>query len=156
MCKTKVVHYDYLPTLVDLAGGSASSLGRIDGVSLKPLLQGRDPGPALTDRALYFHYPHYRTSLPSSAIVYDGWKCLHFYETPGLKLLFDLERDLAEKRTAGQVRTTLRQADPVSEEHRRAHSRLQSRLRPRCIREVVQGRGSQRHEVARRVAVGGE
>ncbi len=96
VCKTNVVHYDYLPTFVELAGGAVSKLGAIDGVSLKSLIRGGKVSEILSNRALYFHYPHYRTSVPHSAVVAQKWKCMHFYETPDKALLFDLESDLGE------------------------------------------------------------
>jgi len=104
-----VVHYDLLPTFVDLAGGQAGQLVDVDGKSLRPLFDRslvdmsaiRDAAlpDEFRDRALYFHYPHYRSSVPGSAIVAGRWKVVHLYEQPDVPLLFDLEEDLGETRS---------------------------------------------------------
>jgi arylsulfatase A-like enzyme len=96
-CDTNVVGYDFLPTFLDLAGGDPAALKNIDGTSLKPLLLGKEATETLKNRALYFHYPHYRTSAPHSAMIRGEWKVLHFYDTPDEQLLFRLSTDLAEK-----------------------------------------------------------
>jgi arylsulfatase A-like enzyme len=111
---TNVVHYDYLPTFVDLAGGDLDELQNLDGVSLKPLLEGQDV-PELETRNLYFHYPHYRTSLPASAMISGQWKVMHFYEEPDLPILFNLEADLGE-------------TDNVADEHPVVHQQLYSQM----------------------------
>ena len=115
VCHTNVVHYDYLPTFVDLAGGNADRLEHLDGVSLEPLLLGRKPPPELEQRNLYFHYPHYRTSLPASAMISGQWKVMHFYEEPDLPILFNLEADLGE-------------TDNVAGEHPEIHRKLYDQL----------------------------
>ncbi len=96
LCTKNVVNYDFLPTFIDLAGGDIKKTGIIDGISLKPIIIGEKLKKNFDDRNLYFHYPHYRTSVPHSAIVSGKWKCLHFYENPELKLLFDLSSDVGE------------------------------------------------------------
>lgn len=78
-----VVNYDFLPTFVDWAGGDPDRLENIDGVSLAPYMAGKQPTDDFLNRSLYFHYPHYRSSMPHSAIVQGNYKLLHFYEMPG-------------------------------------------------------------------------
>ncbi|MEM7009901.1 MAG: sulfatase [Verrucomicrobiota bacterium] len=91
-----VVNYDFLPTFVDWAGGDPSSLEDIDGVSLANYLRGEETDESFKNRYLYFHYPHYRTTMPHSAIVSGRRKVIHFYEKPDLPMLFGLSDDEAE------------------------------------------------------------
>jgi arylsulfatase A-like enzyme len=93
-----VVNYDLLPTFVDWAGGNPEELKDIDGVSLADYMAGEEPDEAFLNRHLYFHYPHYRTSVPHSAIVSGSSKVLHFYEFPDIPMLFDLAGDIGEVR----------------------------------------------------------
>ncbi|MEM0964897.1 MAG: sulfatase-like hydrolase/transferase [Verrucomicrobiota bacterium] len=99
-----VVTYDLLPTFYDWAGGDPQDLANIDGVSLEGLLEGETPWDAFLDRSLYFHYPHYRSSMPMSAIVKGKYKLAHSWdgtirtdismENPNM--LFDLSKDPGE------------------------------------------------------------
>ena len=91
-----VVNYDFLPTFVDWAGGDPEALKDIDGVSLKAYMEGKKPDEAFLSRYLYFHYPHYRESVPHSAIVSGSYKVMHFYERPDMPMLFDLSKDPGE------------------------------------------------------------
>ena len=91
-----VVNYDFLPTFLDWAGGDPNTLNNIDGVSLASYMAGEQPTNAFLHRNLYFHYPHYRSSMPHSAVVSGMHKLLHFYERPDLPMLFDLTSDLGE------------------------------------------------------------
>lgn len=102
--KGNVVNYDFLPTFVEWAGGDPATLRNIDGVSLAPYLRGRSPDEAFLNRRLYFHYPHYRTSMPHSAVISGSRKLLHFYERPDIPLLFDLSKDPGETRNLAQAR----------------------------------------------------
>ena len=110
-----VVNYDFLPTFVDWAGGSPQDLRDIDGVSLAPYMKGKQPGEAFLNRNLYFHYPHYRSSMPHSAVVSGSWKVLHFYERPDVPMLFDLSQD------AGEVRN-------IAPSHPGIHQRLHAEM----------------------------
>lgn len=91
-----VVNYDFLPTFYEWAGGDPGQLQDIDGVSLAKYVAGEQPSDAFLNRSLYFHYPHYRTSMPHSAIVQGRYKLLHFYERPEIPILFDLSKDQGE------------------------------------------------------------
>ena len=115
--KGNVVNYDFLPTFVDWAGGDPSSLRNIDGVSLTPYLAGEQPTDAFLMRNLYFHYPHYRTTMPHSAVVSGTRKLLHFYEQPHTPMLFDLAQDIGEVHNIAH-------AHP--EEHRRLYDEMMS------------------------------
>jgi arylsulfatase A-like enzyme len=87
--ETYIVNYDFLPTFVEWAGGDPSALDDIDGKSLAGLLRGEKPASDLENRNLYFHYPHYRTTMPHSTMISAGrWKVIHFYEAPDIPMLF--------------------------------------------------------------------
>lgn len=74
-----VIHTDFYPTLLDLAGIPLKPKQHIDGISLKPILQGKEIN---IDRPLYWHYPHYgnQGGEPSSIIQQNGWKLIHYWE----------------------------------------------------------------------------
>ncbi|MEM7673963.1 MAG: sulfatase-like hydrolase/transferase, partial [Verrucomicrobiota bacterium] len=74
-----VVTYDLLPTFYEWAGGVESDLIDMDGRSLKSLLEG-SPLPEFVNRSIYFHFPHYRKSLPMSAVVKGKYKLVHSYD----------------------------------------------------------------------------
>ena len=91
-----VVNYDFLPTFVDWAGGNAHELKNIDGVSLAGYMTGKTPDDEFLNRNIFFHYPHYRETMPHSAVVSGNRKLLHFYERPDVPMLFDLSKDIGE------------------------------------------------------------
>ena len=84
---------DFYPTLLDLADISLKPKQHIDGVSLKPLLEGR----SLESRPLFWHYPHYgnQGGSPSSVVREGQWKLIHYYED-GHQELYNLEVDPGE------------------------------------------------------------
>ena len=91
-----VVNYDFLPTFVDWAGGDPEDLQNIDGVSLAGYMSGTEPDESFLGRNLYFHYPHYRRSVPHSAMISGDRKIIHFYGRPDIPMLFDLSADMGE------------------------------------------------------------
>lgn len=97
-----VVNYDFLPTFVEWAGGDPTKLEDIDGISLAGLMEGEAPDQNFLNRSLYFHYPHYRNSVPHSTIIKGNYKVMYFYATPVLQpdenpiMLFDLASDPGE------------------------------------------------------------
>jgi len=91
-----VVNYDFLPTFVDWAGGDPEELQDIDGVSLAGYMAGEEPSEAFLNRNLYFHYPHYRSSVPHSAMISGAFKVIHFYGRPEIPMLFDVSVDIGE------------------------------------------------------------
>ncbi len=102
VCNDNVINYDFLPTFVEWAGGDPSKLKNIDGVSLAGLMRGEKTERTFRERFLYFHYPHYRTSMPHSAIVSGKMKVIHFYERPDIPMLFDLQDEREVKNIAVQ------------------------------------------------------
>ena len=105
-CDVNVVLYDLLPTFFALAGGNASELRDIDGVSIAELLHGQAPG-ALASRPLYFHYPHHRNTAMHSAIILGDDKLCRFYEQPDRNYLYDLKQDRGESRNVAADRPNI-------------------------------------------------
>ncbi|MFC1652216.1 sulfatase-like hydrolase/transferase [Planctomycetota bacterium] len=91
-----VINYDFLPTFVDWAGGDSKQLQNIDGVSLAEYMAGKKPDESFLNRNLYFHYPHYRSGVPHSAMISGPLKVIHFYAEPDVPMLFDVSKDMGE------------------------------------------------------------
>jgi arylsulfatase A len=88
-----VISNDLYPTFLAMAGLPLRPEQHLDGLSLAPLLAGGDTLPRDT---LYWHYPHYQTLPPHSAIRHGDWKLVKHYED-GRVELFDLAKDPGEK-----------------------------------------------------------
>ena len=88
---TPVCSIDYVPTLLDATGTPSP---KTDGVSLLPLLTNTGK---LTDRPLFWHYPHYgnQGGAPGAAIRHGDWKLIEWFE--GRTELFNLASDVSEK-----------------------------------------------------------
>lgn len=86
---------DFYPTILDLLALPLQPDHHQDGISLLPLLEGRQ----LDQRPLIWHYPHYgnQGGDPSSVIRQDEWKLIHYYED-GHEELYNLNKDLSETR----------------------------------------------------------
>ena len=103
---------DFYPTLLDLADGALKPEQHIDGISLKPLLEGKDLN---INRPLFWHYPHYgnQGGEPSSSIQLDGWKLIHYWED-GRKELFKLPS--LENDDLNVIKTNAKLAHKMSED----------------------------------------
>jgi len=97
VCDTPVISTDFFPTLLELVGAVAdASRSAVDGVSIVPLLQGRE---GWARNELFWHYPHYWNGgnvSPYSIARVGDWKLIRFYET-GREELYDLRNDPGEK-----------------------------------------------------------
>jgi len=82
------INTDFYPTLLDLASLPLKPKEHIDGISLKPILEGKKLD---VNRPLYWHYPHYgnQGGEPASMIQKAGWKLIHYWED-GREELFRL------------------------------------------------------------------
>jgi arylsulfatase A-like enzyme len=89
-----VTSIDYLPTLVEIAGGTVPN--RIDGVSFTNILRR---GIAAKDRPLFWHYPHYspQGGEPSGAVRLGDWKLIEFFDGSRCEL-YNLKDDIGEQR----------------------------------------------------------
>ncbi|WP_417392929.1 sulfatase [Gimesia sp.] len=90
-----VITTDFYPTILDLAELPLKPKQHRDGVSLKPVLRGKE---SLKRDALYWHYPHYSNQggIPGGAIRIGDWKLIERYED-GQVHLYHLKDDLGEK-----------------------------------------------------------
>jgi arylsulfatase A-like enzyme len=88
---------DFYPTLLELAGVACPAAQVVDGMSLAPLLNGESV-PAIEDRDLFWHYPHYgnQGGEPSSIIRRGDWKLIHYWED-GRDELYNLQSDPGEQ-----------------------------------------------------------
>ncbi len=104
LSETYVANFDFLPTFVEWAGGDTDTLREVDGKSLAGILRGEAPAWDLANRNLFFHYPHYRTSMPMTTMISAGkWKVMHFFERPDIPMLFDLENDIGEVKNVARM-----------------------------------------------------
>lgn len=89
-----VIGSDFYPTILDLVGADTRPNQHVDGVSLKPLLEGN----TLAERPLFWHYPHYgnQGGEPSSIIQENGWKLIHYWEDDRNEL-YNLRLDINEQ-----------------------------------------------------------
>ena len=98
VCSEPIVSTDLYPTILDVLGVTAADAGcgELDGVSLRPVLENPDSG--LDRDTLCFHYPHYYFNTgPVSAIRYEDWKLLEYYEDAHIEL-YNINDDLGESK----------------------------------------------------------
>lgn len=92
-----VAGYDILPTVYDLAGGTASLPAEIDGGSFKPLLDGGGKGTVRRNLpGLVFHRPLTAPQNRMSALRIGDLKLVVKW-TNNAKELYDLSRDIGEQ-----------------------------------------------------------
>ena len=84
---------DLYPTILDMAGLPLQPQQHVDGISLLPVLKGH----TLTDRPIFWHYPHYgnQGGTPASSLRYGKWKLIEFFEDMHTEL-YDLDEDPSE------------------------------------------------------------
>ncbi len=95
-CDTPTVGIDFFPTWLDLMGIKKPEGLVLDGVSIRPLIEGKKTA----DRPIYFHFPHYTHATgPFSSVIADDWKLIRFYnDTSGKYQLFNLDNDPHEQK----------------------------------------------------------
>lgn len=85
---------DFMPTICDAVGAKLPNT-EIDGLSLMPVLEGKGK---IAERALIWHFPHYRGKIHPYSIIRDnGWKLIKYYSGDVKYELFHLTEDLSEK-----------------------------------------------------------
>jgi arylsulfatase A-like enzyme len=84
---------DFYPTMLELAGLPLRPEQHVDGVSLVPVLSGKN----IPERDLFWHYPHYgnQGGEPSSIIRSKEWKLIYYHEDGRLEL-YNLREDIGE------------------------------------------------------------
>ena len=80
--------------MLELTGTSLKPQQHVDGVSLVPLLKGKE----IDDRDLFWHYPHYgnQGGEPCAIIRSEEWKLIHYFED-GRDELYDIGQDIGEE-----------------------------------------------------------
>ncbi len=100
LSEVPAVSIDLYPTILELAGLEKNPGQILDGVSLVPVLKGRE---TLERNALYFHFPHVQGAAKglqhflrenSSAVRVGDLKLIHSWETGDE--LYDLSKDIGE------------------------------------------------------------
>ena len=99
------VSHDLFPTILD--GCNVAHAGKVDGVSLMPVLKGT--GGVQRD-ALYWHYPHYSNQggKPGAAVREGDFKLIEFYEQ-GRRELYNVKTDIGESRNLIQEKPEIAQ-----------------------------------------------
>jgi len=97
---TRVTGADFYPSLLDLAGIDVAQNVVLDGVSIKPILEGSE----IADRPLIWHYPHYgnQGGDPSSIIIKNNLKLIFYHEDESIEL-YDLSNDISERNNLADV-----------------------------------------------------
>ena len=98
----KVTCYDFFPTFCDLSGTAYDS-SELDGISFRSVLKNKG---SMDRDSLFWHYPRYHHSSPSSAIIAGRYKLIHFYED-GRNELYDLASDMGERFNLDETEPTL-------------------------------------------------
>ena len=103
ICSEPVTSTDFYPTMLEMADLRMKPEQHPDGLSLVPLLQGKD----LLDReAIFWHYPHYHGSgnTPSGAVRSGDFKLIEWFEDGRIEL-YNLKHDIGEKNNLANVMT---------------------------------------------------
>ncbi|MES2694812.1 MAG: sulfatase, partial [Verrucomicrobiota bacterium] len=100
VCEAPAISNDFFPTLLDLAALPLLPERHSDGVSLRPLLEGR----AAAQRTFYWHYPHYggQGGFPGGVVREGDWKLIEWYEDGSLEL-FNLRTDIGEQKNLAKT-----------------------------------------------------
>jgi len=100
LCDVPMIHVDFYPTLLEIAGASAPENYTLDGESMLPVFEGK--ATAMKREAIYQHFPGYlgagegtwRTT-PVGVIQMGDWKLMEFFEDHRLEL-YNLKDDIGE------------------------------------------------------------
>lgn len=105
LCKTPVTTPDFYPTLLDAAGLARIPDQHVDGVSMLPLLTGKD---ALERAAIFWHYPHYgnQGGTPGASVRMGNHKLIWFFEDDRYEL-YNLRTDPGEKHDLSHTKPKL-------------------------------------------------
>jgi len=94
VCGEPVISTDFYATIMEMLGLPLPEGIELDGVSIAPLLEGKD-----MDRgAIYWHFPHYSNhgmQSPCGAIRLGDYKLIEYYENKTVQL-FNLKEDIGE------------------------------------------------------------
>ena len=93
-CNVPVSSPDFYPTILEIIGLPLMPEQHCDGVSLLPLIKGKNE---LTRDAIFWHYPHYgnQGGTPGSSIRQGDYKLIEFFEEGHIEL-YNLRNDIGE------------------------------------------------------------
>ncbi|MFI3247547.1 MAG: sulfatase [Rikenellaceae bacterium] len=88
-----VIGMDIFPSMLDMCGLEQHPSAHLDGVSIKPLLEGE----SMEERALFWHFPHYgnQGGEPCSTVREGDWKLIYYHEDQRMEL-YNLANDISE------------------------------------------------------------
>lgn len=97
---TPVTGTDFYPTILEACGLPLMPEQHLDGVSLMPILKGRD----IAERPLFWHYPHYSNQggEPVSIMLDGDWKLIEDLEDGSLRL-YNVADDVGEQKDLSKV-----------------------------------------------------
>ena len=96
--ETSISFSDFLPTIIDLAGGIKIKNKELDGGSFKNILLSKSKNIKRNSRGIIFHVPYENKialSRAHSAIILNKMKLIKFYDNNEIKL-FNLRSDIGE------------------------------------------------------------
>jgi len=95
-CHERVVGYDLFPTFCELAQVSKPFPNVIEGGDISHLFKGSNQPVKRSFDGVIFHFPHYQSATPESALYLGDYKLTHHYET-GEDRLYNIAADLKER-----------------------------------------------------------
>jgi len=94
VCNRLVSHLDFFPTMMELAGLNPASIPHLEGISMLPLLRGKEK---IWRNELFLIYDmKYHAVAHMRLIRTRRWKLIHHYENEALNELYDLQKDPGE------------------------------------------------------------
>jgi len=104
-CDVPVIHCDFYPTLLAMAGLPMPPEQHVDGVNLSPLLERKGE---IAPRPLFWHYPHYSNQggRPCGAVRVGEYKLIEFFEDNRVEE-YNLAVDPGEQRDRPHLRNIL-------------------------------------------------
>jgi len=96
VCDVPAASIDFFPTMLEMAQLKRDKSNPVDGVSMVPVLKGKDK---LRRDTLYWHYPYYdiEGAEPGGVVRKANYKLIEFYADKRLEL-YDLAADGSETR----------------------------------------------------------
>jgi arylsulfatase A-like enzyme len=119
-----VINTDFYPTFLQMAELPPMPKQAIDGVSMVPLLKGKQ---SIDQPVLYWHYPHYHGGgeSPVSAMREGNWKLIQFYNDNHVEL-YNLRADIGERHDLANIfpRKTAELLHKLNQWKRETHAKM--------------------------------
>ena len=91
----RIVGFDLFPTFCKLAGVQEALPKKLEGADISGLFHGSKESVKRSQDGILFHFPHYQSASPMSALYYKNYKLVRDYES-GSDALYNIEKDIAE------------------------------------------------------------